>query len=86
MKNTQYTETNNLLVVRGKVFHNTSIQLPDEWEQIADPKTITVLLTPCGAPQEIVVKTVNAKEIRLQSNNRYPIECYYHVFAESINR
>ena len=41
MKNTQYTGTDNLLVARGKVFHNTSIQLPDEWEQIADSSTIT---------------------------------------------
>ena len=86
MKNTLYTGTDNLLVARGKVFHNTSIQLPEEWEKIADPRTITVSLTPCGAPQDIVVRTVDVKEIRLQSNGGYPIECYYHVFAQTINR
>ena len=86
MKNTQYTGTDNLLVARGKVFHNTSIQLPDEWEQIADSSTITVSITPCGAPQDIIIKTVDIKEIRLQSNSGYPIECYYHVFVQSINR
>ena len=85
MKNTQYTGTDNLLVARGKVFHNTTIQLPEEWEEIADPRTITVSLTPCGAPQDIVVKTADIKEIRLQSNSGYPIECYYHVFVQTIN-
>ena len=83
MKNTQYTGTDNLLVARGKVFHNTTIELPKEWEDIADPRTITVSLTPCGASQDIIVKTVDLREIRLQSTSGYPIECYYHVYVQT---
>jgi len=84
MKNTQYTGTDNLLVARGKVFHNTTIELPEEWEKIADSRTITVSLTPCGAPQDIIVKTADIKEIRLQSTSGYPIECYYHVYVQTL--
>ena len=83
MKNTQYTTTDNLLIARGKVFHNTTIVLPREWEDIADPKSITVSLTPCGVSQDIIVKTADLREIRLQSTSGYPIECYYHVFAQT---
>ena len=83
MKNTQYTTTDNLLIARGKVFHNTKIALPREWESIADPKSITVSLTQCGVSQDIIVKTADLREIRLQSTSGYPIECYYHVFAQT---
>lgn len=83
MKNTLYTNTDNLVVARGKVFNNTSIQLPEEWEEMVNPKTITVSLTPCGMQQNIVVKTVDIKEVRLQSYSNLPIECYYLIFAET---
>ena len=67
MKQTMYTDHENMLVARGKVFNETTIKLPEEWEDTVNPKTITVSLTPCGAPQDIVVKTVDIKEVRLQS-------------------
>lgn len=82
MKQTLYTN-NNILIARGKLFNESTIKLPEEWEQTANPKTITISLTPCGAPQDIVVKTVDIKEVRLQSYGNLPIECYYHIFAES---
>lgn len=83
MKNTIYTNIDNLVIARGKVFDNNIIKLPEEWEEIVDPKTITVSLTPCGASQNIVVKTVNVNEVRLQSYSNFPIECYYHIIAET---
>ena len=83
MKNTLYTNIENLVIARGKVFNNTSIQLPKEWENTVNPKTITVSLTPCGAPQDIIVKTVDIKEVRLQSYGNLPIECYYLILAET---
>jgi len=83
MKNTLYTNTENLVIARGKVFNDTSIKLPEEWEEIVNPKTITVSLTPCGASQDIIIKTVDIKEVRLQSYSNLPIECYYHIFAET---
>jgi hypothetical protein len=83
MKNTLYTNTDNLVIARGKVFNDTSIKLPEECEETVNPKTITVSLTPCGASQNIVVKTVDIKEVRLQSYSNFPIECYYHIIAET---
>ena len=83
MKNTLYTNTENLVIARGKVFNDTSIKLPEEWEETVNPKTITVSLTPCGASQDIIVKTVDIKEVRLQSYSNFPIECYYLILAET---
>ena len=81
--NTLFTDKENLVIARGKVFNNTSIKLPDEWEEKVNPTTITVSLTPCGASQDIVVKTVDIKEVRLQSTSGIPIECYYLILAET---
>lgn len=83
MKNTLYTDTDNLVIARGKVFNDNIIELPEEWEEMVNPKTITVSLTPCGMQQNIVVKTVDIKEVRLQSYSNLPIECYYLIFAET---
>ena len=83
MKNTLYTNTENLVIARGKLFNEFSIKLPEEWEETVNPKTITVSLTPCGASQNIVIKTVDIKEIRLQSYSNIPLECYYLVMAET---
>jgi hypothetical protein len=83
MSNTLFTEKDNLLIARGKVINETSIKLPEEWEEIANPKTITVSLTPCGASQNIVVKTIDLKEVRLQSFSGIPIECFYLILAET---
>lgn len=83
MKNTLYTNTENLVIARGKVINDTIIKLPEEWEETVNPKTITVSLTPCGASQDIIVKTVDIKEVRLQSYSGIPIECYYLILAET---
>ena len=83
MKNTLYTNTDNLVIARGKVFNDTVIKLPEEWEETVNPKSITVSLTPCGMPQEFFVKTVDIKEVRIFSFSNLPIECYYHIFAET---
>jgi hypothetical protein len=83
MKNTLYTNTENLVIARGKVFNDTVIKLPEEWEETVNPKTITVSITPCGMPQEFFVKTIDIKEVRISSFSNLPIECYYHIFAET---
>lgn len=81
--NTLFTDKENLVIARGKIFNDTSIKLPGEWEETVNPKTITVSLTPCGSSQHITVKTVDIKEVRLQSYSRIPIECYYLILAET---
>lgn len=74
---------NNLVIARGKIFNETIIKLPEEWEKNVNPKTITVSITPCGMSQDIFVKTIDIKEVRLFTFSKLPIECYYHIFAET---
>lgn len=83
MKNTIYKFTDKTVSVRGKVIHSTTINLPEDWKEKIDPKTITVTLTPIGAHQSLVVKRVDSEEITIQSNGGIPIECYYIIFAET---
>jgi len=85
MKQTQFTNQDNLVIARGKLFNETTIKLPEEWEETVNPKTITVSITPCGMSQDIFVKTIDIKEVRLFTFSKLPIECYYHIFAELNN-
>jgi hypothetical protein len=82
MKNTSYQTTDATVSVRGKVVHSTVINLPENWKDSIDPKTITVILTPIGAHQNLIIKRADTQEITIQSNGGIPIECYYYVSAE----
>jgi predicted membrane protein len=82
MKKTLYTNPENIVIVKGKVFNDTSIKLPEEWEETVNPKTINVSLKSCDASQDIVVESVDIKEVRLHSYSNFPIECYYLILAE----
>jgi hypothetical protein len=70
------------VIAKGKVFNDTSIKLPEEWEEIVNPKTINVSLKSCDDSQDIVVESVDIKEVRLHSYSNFPIECYYLILAE----
>lgn len=72
----------NFVFVRGKVLNSNTIDLPKDWHKTIDAQTITVLLTPIGAHQDIIVKRCDDEKIYLQSNGAIPIHCYYQVFAD----
>jgi predicted membrane protein len=82
MKKTLYTNPENIVIAKGKVFNDTSIKLPEEWEEIVNPKTINVSLKSFDDSQDIVVESVDIKEVRLHSYSNFPIECYYLILAE----
>jgi len=71
----------NDVYYRGKVINKTEIQLPAYWENLVDPTTITVNLTPIGAHQNVIVKRIADNKIYLQSNGGIPINCFFHIFA-----
>ena len=71
----------NDVYIRGKLKNNNEIILPEYWSNFVDPESITVNVTPIGAHQNIIVKSVNLEKIVLQSNSPIPINCFYHVFA-----
>ena len=71
--------------VRGKLTNNNIIKLPEYWEKLVDPDTITVSITPIGSYQDIFVKHFDATEIILQSKENTSINCFYHIFGERID-
>lgn len=71
----------NDVYFRGRLTNKTIIFLPQYWEKLVDPTTITVNLTPVGAHQNIIVKRIGDNQIHLQANGGMPIDCFFHVFA-----
>jgi hypothetical protein len=65
--------------VRGRVTKNNIIQLPEEWEWLIDPDSITVQLTPIGTQQILYVQNIENNTVIINSNT--PIDCFYYVQA-----
>ena len=86
IKKTFYENPDNVVYMRGKILDSESIQLPEEWENTIDPKSITISLIPCGTSQNIAIKTVGTKEVCIQFHNGIPIEYYYLIMAEIIDK
>lgn len=75
----------NDVYIRGKLKNSNEIKLPEYWKTFIDPESITVSITPIGAHQDIIVKTISTEKISLQSKSVIPINCFYHVFAMRID-
>ena len=72
----------NGVYFRGRVVNRNVIYLPEYWEELVDPASITVSLTPVGAHQNVIVKRVEPTQIHLKAQGGMPIHCFYHVFGE----
>ena len=71
---------------RGKLEGNTVIHLPEYWEKLVDPDSITVTLTPIGSYQELFVDRIeNSKTIHIRNNASGIIKCHYIVYGERID-
>lgn len=70
---------------RGKLMNENIIKLPEYWENLVDPDTITVSITPIEFHQDIFVKKLDSTEIILESKEKTPIYCFYHIFGERID-
>lgn len=71
---------------RGRLTGDNKIILPDYWENLVDPNTITVNLTPHRIYQELFVKDIECGRIVHISNNLSgPIDCSYTIYAERID-
>jgi len=71
--------------VRGKLINTNIIKLPEYWEKLVNPDTITVSITPIGSHQNIFVKILDTTEIILESTENISIHCFYHIFGERID-
>ena len=67
---------------RGRVKNDTEIILPNYWKDLVHVDSISVQLQPIGAHQDIIVKRWDEEKIYLQAKAGFPINCFYHVYAE----
>ena len=73
----------NGVYIRGKSSSYT-IELPDYWTKLVDPESITVQITPYGAPQNIWVSSIADNVVRIASDT--PISTYfYFIQAERVD-
>jgi hypothetical protein len=71
--------------VRGKLINTNIIKLPEYWEKLVDPDTITVSVTPIGSYHNIFIKYFDSKEIVLESKENISVCCFYHIFGERMD-
>lgn len=70
------------IYVRGKIKDTNVIELPDYWDGLIDPETITVTLTQIGYSQDLIVDKIEwGKRIIIRSGLGANINCYYEVWA-----
>ena len=68
---------------RGRLTGKNIIDLPDYWQGLVDPETITVSLTQIGSSQDLIVEKVEwGKRVRIKSGSGTTIDCYYLIHAE----
>ncbi len=70
------------IYVRGKIKDTNVIELPEYWDGLIDPETITVTLTQIGYSQDLIVDKINLdKNIIIRSGSGTNIHCYYEIWA-----
>lgn len=72
----------NAVFYRGRLKNNNVINLPEYWDGLVDPESITVSLTQIGYSQDLVVEKIEwGKRIIIRSSNGANIDCYYLIHA-----
>ena len=72
--------------IRGRLTGNTTINLPDYWNGLIDPESITVSLTQIGSSQDLIIESIDwGKIVKIKSGNGTSIDCYYTVQASRID-
>ena len=67
MRHTCPEGPSNDVYFRGKLINKNIIFLPQYWEDLVDPTTITVNITSIGAHQDVIVKRISDNQIHLQA-------------------
>ena len=70
------------IYIRGRLTGKNVIDLPDYWEGLVDPDSITVTLTQIGSSQDLIVDAINwGKQVKVRSGNGTSIDCFYEVWV-----
>ena len=67
---------------RGRLKNDNIIELPWYWKDLVHVDSISVQIQPIGAHQDIIVKRWDAEKVEVQAKPGFPINCFYHVYAE----
>jgi len=71
---------------RGRLTGSNQIALPEYWNGLVDPNTISVTLTQIRTSQDLIVdKVEGTSSIRIKSGNASHIDCYFIVYGERID-
>lgn len=73
--------------IRGKLFGESIIKLPDYWSKLVDPGSINVSLTQIGTSQDLCVENIDfaKRQISVKSNNKAKVNCFYMVTATRVD-
>lgn len=70
------------IYVRGKLTDSNVIELPEYWDGLIDPETITVTLTQIGYSQDLIVDKIEwGKKVIIRSGVGTNINCFYEIWA-----
>jgi len=70
------------IYVRGKLTDSNVIELPEYWDGLIDPESITVTLTQIGYSQDLIVDKIEwGKKVIIRSGVGANINCFYEVWA-----
>jgi hypothetical protein len=74
----------NGVYVRGRLKGTRMIMLPEYWEKLVDPESITVSLTPVGSAQQLYVRYIHDNIVHISNGNLLDkrVDCYYVVYGE----
>ena len=71
--------------IRGVLRNQNHIDLPQYWNGLVDPASITVQLTQIATSQDLIVdKIIQGRRIIIKSGNGTAINCCYHIWANRI--
>ena len=70
------------IYIRGRLTGKNVIKLPEYWDGLIDPESITVTLTQIRTSQDLIVDAIEwGKIIKIKSGNAAAIDCFYEVWA-----
>ena len=70
------------IYIRGRLKNSNKIELPEYWDGLIDPETITVTLTQIGYSQDLIVDSIDwGKVVKVKSGVGANIDCFYDIWA-----
>jgi len=70
------------IYIRGTLKGTSKIEIPEYWDWLVDPESVTVTLTQIRSSQDLIVENINwCENIEIRSGNGSEIYCFYEVWG-----